>query len=277
MNHQLRLMCILAHPDDESLGAGGLLARYAAEGVATYLVTATRGEHGWPGDPAAYPGPQALGRRREAELRAAAQVLGLRQVAVLGYEDGQLDRADPAEVIGQLVAHIRRARPDVVVTFDPTGIYGHPDHIAISQLATAAVVAAADLSYVAPLLLPAFRVDKLYYLAPGRALLAAYQEAFGDLVMHVDGAERRARGWDEWAITTRVDTGAHWQRVWQAVSCHCSQLPAYAALRDLPDEHHQALWGAQTLYRALSMVNGGRATERDLFEGLRERTCEDLC
>jgi LmbE family N-acetylglucosaminyl deacetylase len=269
MSPELRLMCILAHPDDESLGTGGILARYAAEGVATFLVTATRGERGWQSNTAAYPGPRALGQMREAELRAAAQVLGLREVVFLDYQDGELDRANPAEAIGQLVAHVRRVRPDVVVTFDPTGYYGHPDHIAISQFTTAALVASADPSYVGPSALPPHRVAKLYYLAPDRNLVAAYQEAFGDLVMPVDGIERRAVGWDDWAITTQIDTSAYWQQVWQAVSCHQTQLPSYQLLRDLPDEHHQHLWGTQTFYRAFSLVNGGRAIERDLFEGLR--------
>ena len=68
MTEQLKLMVVLAHPDDESLGMGGILARYAAEGVETYLITATRGERGWFGDPAEYPGPTALGQRREQEL-----------------------------------------------------------------------------------------------------------------------------------------------------------------------------------------------------------------
>ncbi len=262
------LMCILAHPDDESLGTGGILARYAAEGVATSLVTATRGEHGWQGHAADYPGPHALGQLRETELRAAARVLGLGEVNLLDYQDGELDRADPAEVIGHLVAHLRRVRPDVVVTFDPTGVYGHPDHIAVSQLATAAIVAAADPSYTGPSALPAHRVSKLYYLAPSRSLLAAYQEAFGDLAMAIDGIERRAAGWDTWAITTQVDTMAYWQQVWRAVSCHRTQLPVYNLLRELPDEHHHHLWGTQTFYRAFSLVNGGRTIERDLFEGL---------
>jgi LmbE family N-acetylglucosaminyl deacetylase len=275
MSHELRLMCILAHPDDEALGTGGILARYAAEGVATSLVTATRGECGWQGNAAADPGPHALGRMREAELRAAAQVLGLREVVLLDYRDGQLDRANPAEAIGQLVAQVRRMRPDVVVTFDPSGLYGHPDHIAISQFATAAIVASADPSYAGPPALPTHRVAKLYYLAPDRNLLAAYQEAFGDLVMAVDGTERRAAAWADWAITTRVDTAAYWQQVWQAVSCHRTQLPTYQMLRDLPDEHHHHLWGTQTFYRAFSLVNGGRASERDLFEGLRRPTDAD--
>lgn len=269
MPEKRSLMCILAHPDDESLGTGGILARYAAEGVATSLVTATRGERGWPGNAADDPGPRALGRMREAELRAAARVLGLGEVNFLDYQDGELDRADPAEAVGRLVAHVRRLRPDVVVTFDPTGLYGHPDHIAISQFATAALVASADPSYAGASALPAHRVAKLYYLTPSRHLLAAYQEAFGDLVMPIDGTDRRAAGWADWAITTQIDTTAYWQQVWQAVSCHQTQLPTYQALRDLPEEHHHHLWGRQTFYRAFSLVNGGRAIERDLFEGLR--------
>lgn len=268
MSDTLRLMCILAHPDDESLGTGGILAHYAAQGITTFLVTATRGERGWPGDAATYPGHRELGRIREAELRAAAEVLGLHEVVLLDYQDGELDRANAAEVIGQLVAHIRRVRPNVVVTFDPNGVYGHPDHIAIAQFATAAIVAAADPSYAAPRAFASHRVSKLYYLAPSHKLLAAYQEAFGDLVMSIDGIERRAAGWDTWAITTQIDTLAHWQQVWQAVSCHQTQLPMYQKLRELSDEHHRHLWGTQTFYRAFSLVNSGRTIERDLFEGL---------
>src|SRR5512147_406249 len=162
MNHALRLMNILAHPDDESLGTGGILAKYAAEGVETYLLTATRGEHGWWGSDADYPGPEALGYTREAELHSAAHVLGLHEVVFLDYLDGELDKAPAQEVIAQLTAHIRRIRPDVVVTFDPDGVYGHPDHIAISQFATAAIMAAADSSYADSGQAP-HRVSKLYY------------------------------------------------------------------------------------------------------------------
>ena len=93
---KLKLMCVLAHPDDESLGTGGTLAKYAAEGVETYLVTATRGERGRFGDGGERPAPDVVGRTREAELRAAAKELGVREVVVLGYPDGALDRGDPA-------------------------------------------------------------------------------------------------------------------------------------------------------------------------------------
>ena len=142
-NLERRLLCILAHPDDESLGFGGLLAYYAQAGVATYLISATRGERGWLGEPAAYPGPAALGRIREGELQAAAAILGIRETTFLDIMDGELDQADPVAVIDELVGHLRRVRPQVVATFDPTGIYGHPDHIAICQLTTAAISAAA--------------------------------------------------------------------------------------------------------------------------------------
>lgn len=270
MNNTLRLMAVLAHPDDESLATGGILARYAAEGVETYLITATRGERGWFGEPEAYPGPEALGRMREAELRAAAEVLGLQEVSFLDYVDGDLDQADPNEAIAKITAHLRRVRPQVVVTFDPNGLYGHPDHIAISQFTMAAIVAAADPGYQGPGAgLAPHRVDKLYYRTFRAAEVAAYQAAFGDLVMNIDGVERRPAAWASWAITSRIDTLRYWRRVWQAIACHRTQLPGYEALRALPDEAHKNLWGMQTYYRAFSLVNGGRQIEDDLFAGLR--------
>ncbi|HVF99223.1 MAG TPA: PIG-L family deacetylase [Chloroflexia bacterium] len=282
MADALKLMCILAHPDDESLGTGGIVAKYSAEGVETYLVTATRGEHGWSGPAEDYPGPEALGRVREGELRVAAEVLGLRDVAFLGYEDGYLDRADPATVTAQIAAHIRRVRPQVVVTFEPSGAYGHPDHIAICQFSIAAVVAAADPSF-SPLpealarpelrawdRLPAHRVSKLYYFVGTRQRMADYQAIFGDIAMPVDGVERRPTAWEDWAITTRIDTSAHWQTVKRAIEAHRSQLPGYDDLLKLPGDEHLRLWREATLYRAFSLVNGGRAVEADLFEGIRD-------
>lgn len=265
----LKLMCVLAHPDDESLGFGGTLAKYAAEGVETYLVTATRGERGWNKREEAYPGPEALGEIREAELCAAAEVLGLQEVVLLDYIDGELDRADPGEVIGQIVSHLRRVRPHVVLTFDPMGAYGHPDHIAICQFTTAATIAAADPTYDLDPELPPHQVLKLYYMVSTKADSIAYQAALGELVMEIDGIKREATGWPEWAITTIIDTKAYWSQVWQAVSCHRSQLPYYEALSNLPEEKQAKLWGVQKFYRAFSLVNGGRQMERDLFEGIK--------
>lgn len=266
--NERRLLCILAHPDDESLGFGGLLAHYAHEGVATYLITATRGERGWMGDPAAYPGPAALGHIREKELRAAAAILGIRETTFLDVMDGELDQADPVALIDLLVGHLRRVRPQVVATFDPTGIYGHPDHIAICQLTTAAISAAANPQYVDQEEQAPHQVSKLYYRAWCAAEAAIYQQVFGDLVMTIDGVERRTATWPEWAFTTRLDATAHWEQVQRAVACHRSQLAAYQRFAALPPAQQRSLWGNQTFYRALSLVNGGREVEADLFAGI---------
>jgi LmbE family N-acetylglucosaminyl deacetylase len=266
---RLKLLAVLAHPDDESLGFGGTLATYAAQGVEVYLLTATRGERGWPDSARPYPGLQALGALRAAELQAAAQILGLRQVALLDYIDGDLDRADPTEATAAIAAHVRRVQPHVVITFGPDGAYGHPDHIAISQFTTAALFRAADPSDAALGTFAPHQVAKLYYLAGTKAFMAIYQEAFGDIVMEVDGCVRRPVGWEEWAITTRIDTIDSWRTVWQAVACHRTQLPSYDALQHLPEEYRRNLWASQTYYRAFSLVNGGRMVEDDLFVGLR--------
>jgi LmbE family N-acetylglucosaminyl deacetylase len=92
------------------------------------------------------------------------------------------------------------------------------------------------------------------------AALAAYQSAFGELVMEIDGEERRAADWAPWAITTRIDTEAYWDQIWEAIACHRTQLPGYEALRQLPEAQHRALWGVHDYYRAYSLVNGGRNT-----------------
>jgi LmbE family N-acetylglucosaminyl deacetylase len=267
-------MAVLAHPDDECLGVGGTLAKYASEGVDVFLLTATRGDKGrYRGhrpDDQRHPGPSALATIRETELRAAASALGVREVSLLDYRDQDLDRANPREAVAAIGGHLRRVRPDVVVTFGPDGAYGHPDHIAISQFTAAAVVAAADPAF-SPEGLETSRphsVSKLYYVAWPESTWAAYQAAFRKLLSTVDGVERQAVPWPDWAITTVIDTRAFWPTVWRAVSCHESQVAAYERLKDLLPEHHEALWGRQSFYRVFSTVNGGRARETDLFEGI---------
>jgi LmbE family N-acetylglucosaminyl deacetylase len=267
-SNPLRLMAVFAHPDDESLATGSLLARYAAEGVETYLVTATRGERGWAGPPADNPGLEALGQIREAELRAAARLLALHEMNLLDYVDGDLDRADPHEATGRIVAHLRRVQPQVVVTFGPEGAYGHPDHIAISQFTTAAIVCAADAAYQ-PELGPAHRVAKLYYLADTGDLFQLYAACIGPMHIEVDGVQRQAVGWEEWKITTRIDADAYWEVAWQAFLCHVTQWAGYRPLEPLLAEHHATIIGMRTFYRAFSLVNGGRRLETDLFDGLR--------
>ncbi len=117
---------------------------------------------------------------------------------------------------------------------------------------------------------PPHAVAKLYYRVSPEAEWAAYQSIVHRLVSVVDGVERLATPWPDWAITTVLDTRAQWPVVWRAVACHDSQIGAYQRLRDLPHEHHEQIWGRQHFYRAFSTVNGGRRRETDLFEGLRD-------
>ncbi len=128
-----RLLAVLAHPDDESFTAGGTLAKYAGTGVEVGLVVPTRGEAGrGAGDPV------LLGARREQELRQAARLLGVRHLRVLGLWDGHVARADRSLLVPRLVGILREVRPQVVITFGPDGISGHPDDIAIGEATTEA-------------------------------------------------------------------------------------------------------------------------------------------
>ena len=266
----LKLLCVFAHPDDESMGMGGTLAKYAAEGIDTYLVCATRGERGWFGPEAQDPGLAVMGEIRTKELHAAAETLGLKEVHFLDYMDGDLDQADPAEAIGKIVTHIRAIQPQVVVTFSPDGNYGHPDHIAISQFTSAAMVCAADASYADAKGLPAHRVSKLYYMVDSENFVNLLLSFFGEITFPVDDQVRGEVAWPEWMITTRVDMSAHCMTALRAIRCHESQLPSIAPLVELPEQQVARVLAMQgTFCRVFSLVNGGRKVETDLFEGLR--------
>lgn len=260
MQPRFRLLAVLAHPDDESLGFGGTLAKYAAEGVHVALITATRGERGRFGSQGKDADPQKVGRVREQELRSAAHALGVHELCIWDYPDSALAHVDPEPITTRIAAEIRRIRPHVLLTFGPDGAYGHPDHIAISQFTTAAALQAGDAAY---------RPAKLYYLSWRSDKWDAYQAAFRKLTSLVDGVERQATPWPDWAVTTQLDTAAHWPTVWKAVNCHQTQISIYERLQSLSPEQHTALWGSQEFYRVFSLVNGGRGVEADLFEGFR--------
>jgi LmbE family N-acetylglucosaminyl deacetylase len=269
MPTSFRLLCVLAHPDDETFATGGLLARYAAEGVGTYLLTATRGERGWQGSLEANPGPAALGATREQELHAAARTLGLRGLRLLHYPDGDLAFADHDEVAGQIAQYIRQVQPHVVVTFGPYGLTGHPDHIAICQRTTAAILRAADCADVRLEAWDPHRVTRLYYLVDSRERLNAFEAVFGDTAMTVEGVRRTVPGWPDWAITTRIETAALAEQVWAAVACHRSQVPNLDELNNLPEARRRELWRVVELYCVCSLTPIGPEGKDDLFAGLR--------
>jgi LmbE family N-acetylglucosaminyl deacetylase len=267
MPETLKLLAVFPHPDDETLGLGSTLTRYAAEGVETYLVCATRGERGWFDSEGPDPGFEGVARIREAELRCAAEHLSLHEVSFLDYIDGDVDQASPAEIIEKIALHVRRIRPQVVVTFSPDGAYGHPDHIALSQFTNAALVLAADASFENGK--PPHRVSKFYYMVDSLQNVGDANEAFGGISMDVDGVTRHHVGWPDWQITTRLDNTEYAGQVRAAIHCHKSQLPGYGPILQWTEKEIARFFGTGYFYRAYSLVNGGRSVETDLFEGLR--------
>jgi len=138
-----RMLVILAHPDDESFAVGGTLAKYSHQNVQVILLCATRGEAGIPGV-----NPEEAGDTRERELRQAAEHLGI-EVHFLGYQDGELVNMKPGMLLETIACWIDLVQPQVIITFGPEGVSGHPDHVTISHVVTQAY----DLSYKKGLLL----------------------------------------------------------------------------------------------------------------------------
>jgi len=193
MNHTL--LVILAHPDDESFPIGGTLAKYAAEGARIVLVSATRGEAGIPAL-----GAEETAHRRERELRAAAKILGVNRLEFLDYMDGEFERADEEQVVAKLVAIFHKENPEVVITFGPDGISGHPDHVATHRFVTRAFECAT---------LP----GRLFYLMPSEAT----QQGCG-----IPPSEEAAGG----PVAT-IDVGAYLVTKVRAMQAHVSQDPPY--------------------------------------------------
>jgi LmbE family N-acetylglucosaminyl deacetylase len=132
------LTCIYAHPDDETFSGGGTYAKYAAAGVCITLFCATDGDAGKTSG-LKVASKQELGLIRRKELEAAGRILGIQSVECWGYPDGGLGAVNQEELIARMVRHIRRQRPQVVITFGPEGAPNtHPDHRVISRAATAA-------------------------------------------------------------------------------------------------------------------------------------------
>ena len=249
----LRLLAVFAHPDDESFGAGGTLARYAAEGVEVHLVCATRGEEGTVGDPPLCR-QEELGSLRELELRAACSVLGVRTLRLLGCVDGQLDACPRSAVVGEVVAAIRELRPQVVITFGPDGISGHPDHVAIGLAATEAVVAASDpTAYPEQLAagLQPWAVGKLYYLARSRST-----------AITCEGAGTEA---DELLATVRMDAADRVVAKLEAMRRHRSQCQAFDRMPEL--ELRQRV-RYECFKRAMPATRSSMDREQDLFQGI---------
>lgn len=239
------LLVALAHPDDETFGVGGVMARAVDEGHRVVIVCATRGEAGEIADPSLAT-PETLGQVREGELRGAARALGVEEIRFLGYRDSgmagtpenqhpaALVNADPEDVVARLARIVREVRPDVVVTFEPGGIYGHPDHIAISRGATAAVEAAADPARSPESGAP-HEVRRLYHVVFPKSALRRFKEAAqaaGESWGLAD-AMRIEEAIDDADIDAAIDVRPWVERKKAAIAAHATQL---GTLAKLPDE-----------------------------------------
>lgn len=159
-----RILLSFSHPDDESFGAAGLSRRYADAGAEVALVTATRGDAGKAGNPPLC-SREELAACREAELRRAAEILGIAPVHVLDYQDKHVADAPVDRIRAELVRLIRLHRPHLVITFDPEGADRHFDHIATARFTIDAVTAAADPRWY-PRSGPPHRVQRLLWTPP---------------------------------------------------------------------------------------------------------------
>ncbi len=285
-NDRLVLMAVFAHPDDESFGTGGTLARYGADpAVRVVLVCATRGEAGEISD-SKLATPERLGEVREQELRCACQTLGVDEVYFLDYRDSgmagtpenldprALAMADLDEAVGKIVAHIRREQPDVVVTFDETGGYGHPDHIAVHHHAKAAFVAAADPAKYPEQLeagLAPHQAKKLYYTAIPRRFFRAVAEKIQELGIEIPKrylGRLDQFGLPDEACTTDIRVQDFWDTKQAAVLCHATQLSPDSIFAALPPDIMRELQSWECFQLAESCI-GEDGDLHDLFAGLR--------
>ena len=279
------LMCVHAHPDDEVILTGGVLARAAEEGHRTAVVTCTGGERGEIVGEGLDPDEvrPRLAEVRRAELTRALEILGAGQPRFLGYVDsGMMGTADNAsaesfwqapfdEAVGRLVAQIREFRPSVVVTYDAFGVYGHPDHIQAHRVTLVAVEAAA----MGPLYPDAgapWRTPKVYLgVIPKSAIAQANRELtarglpspFGE----EDDPEAIPMGLPDDIVTTTVDVRAWLQRKQDALRAHYSQLGPESFFLNVPEELVKSVFGTEWFHRHRSDVAASEA-EDDLFAGL---------
>jgi mycothiol S-conjugate amidase len=275
-----RLLAVLAHPDDESYGIGGTLARYAAEGVGVHVAIATDGAAGsidksWQGD------HERLVEARAEELAQAAAILGV-TLHNLGYRDSgyigdpanqhpaAFINADKSEAVGQVVRLIRHVRPQVVITHDETGGYFHPDHIQCHDITLPAFHAAGDPEQYPEQGLAPFQPQRLYFTAFSNRWIKLVTR-----IMRLRGRDptRAGRNRDidytrlgvaPEMITTYVNYREYWELKIQASAAHRSQGGGTSSTRLFPGWLQKLLLANETFIRAHPPVPAG-FKEKDLF------------
>lgn len=253
-----RLLAVFAHPDDEG-AVSGTLAHYASQGTHVALVCATKGEAGEISDPSLAT-PENLGVVREAELRCACEVIGIAELHLLGYCDSGMDgtpenekitafiQADPDEIRFKLVKLIREIKPDVVITFEPHGWYGHPDHIATGRYATEAYFLASDPEAF-PEAGPIWQPDRLFHSAFPLSrfkVMVDYAREHGIDIGALDSISMEEPDPIEEQITHGLDVRDYLDTKVAATRCHQTQFGDDSLFRQIPPEIHQASMGEET-------------------------------
>jgi N-acetyl-1-D-myo-inositol-2-amino-2-deoxy-alpha-D-glucopyranoside deacetylase len=284
-----RLLLVHAHPDDESIGTGATMAKYAAEGARVTLVTCTLGELGEiiPPDLAhlAWDADGGLGQYRIGELAAACEALGVSDHRFLGHAgkwhdsgmmgtpanewDGAFWRADVDEAARDLLTVISEVRPQVLVTYDANGFYGHPDHIQAHRVAWRAFELADGL------------VQKFYATAIPRSVLAEAMallqeegssgEVGGADFSRVESVDELPFGTDDDLVTTEIDARDYLESKLAALHAHATQIAVDSPFFALSDKVGRRAMGVEyyTLLAgpALPALPAG-SRETDLFAGL---------
>jgi N-acetyl-1-D-myo-inositol-2-amino-2-deoxy-alpha-D-glucopyranoside deacetylase len=262
------LLLVHAHPDDEAISTGGAMMKAKGEGHRVVLVTSTRGEAGEIYNMDEKATRPRLGEVRTKELEAAAKILGVDRLEFLGYRDsgmvGTPENEDPrsyhqaslAEAAAKLAAILREERPDVVVTYDADGTYGHPDHIKAHHVTNAAL----DL-----LEKEGWRPSKVYYTAIPRSLM----EKFMDQVPEEDRRNDTIRiiGTPDELVTTRVDVSDSVDRKREAFAAHVTQNDPNSWFMTMADQMYRMAFGTE-YYRLARGKPGSDLPEPDLFVGV---------
>ena len=226
MNKIERLLAIFAHPDDESYRAGGALALLARKGTQVWVLCATRGEQG-----IVNLDPEETGQVRQDEMECACRALGIEKPCFLDYQDGTLPQVDEEGAVGQVVGAIRKLRPQALLTWPPSGVSGHPDHVAVSRWTEKAVQLAADPAAYPEQKEAPFLVDALYHIVMPRSLAEAMKMPH----LHTVPDEE---------VTLTMDVSAVWDAKMAAIHCHRSQI-ANSPILEAPEEQQNLFLGTE--------------------------------
>jgi LmbE family N-acetylglucosaminyl deacetylase len=271
MMEKLTLMAIFAHPDDEAFGVGGVLSKYAHEGVEVHLVMATLGEAGRVANPAISL-TQPIGVVREQELRCACANYGVQHLHLLGFMDGQTTVAPQGLAVFKLVRLLRQHKPQVVISFGPEGVYGHYDHLAVHRWTTAAIQLASQADRW-PETGPPHWVAKFYHRAMPQEQMAYVEKMTGRTFISLDGVPFSFVSYPLERITTIVDVRDYIENKLKGLHCHASQLdPKSPYLQENFDPADYPWFWQETFILAQcrsDLTLSSEMKENDLFAGLR--------